>query len=196
MAASSTSSLVQLALLVVLVMASASWSSRTVDAAGGGDGGNRRAATHIRLYIHETFSGSNATVAPPVVPSPLGANATFGEVGVLDDALRAGEDPASDLVGRFQGLFVGTDLGSPSYMSAVTLVFTAGEYSGSTITVQGQFSFDAADGSAVERSVVGGTGRFRMARGYSLMEVVSTPTPESVVFRIDVFVLLSRHGQY
>ena len=79
-------------------------------------------------------------------------------------------------------------------MSAVSLVFTAGEYNGSTLTVQGQFSFDV-DG-AVERTVVGGTGRFRMARGYSLMEVVSTPTPESAVFKIDLFVLMYRRGQY
>lgn len=178
--------------LLLLVVLLASSSSAVLAAGGGKRGGNR--PTHIRLYIHETFSGPNATVASPVVSSPLGANATFGELGVLDDELRAGQDPASELLGRYQGFFVGTDLAEPSYMSAVSLVFTAGEYNGSTLTVQGQFSFDV-DGT-LERTVVGGTGRFRMARGYSLMEIASAPTPESAVFKIDLFVLMSRRGQY
>ncbi|KAM3364728.1 hypothetical protein ACQJBY_014851 [Aegilops geniculata] len=152
-------------------------------------------ATRIRLYIHERFEGANATVASPLLRSPLGGNATFGEPGVIDDELRAGPRPGSELLGRFQGFFVGTDRAGPSYLSTVTLVFTAGERRGSTLTVQGQYHFDF-DGAAVERAVVGGTGEFRMARGYSVMKVVSAPTPQTVVFRIDLFVLLPRPGHY
>lgn len=189
--ASSPPSLLLLLLVILVLVSPCSGVLADMDSGKG-----TRQLTRIRLYIHETFSGANATVADRVVASPLlGGNATFGEVGVLDDEVRAGEDPASELVGRFQGFFVGTDMRAPRYMSAVSLVFTAGEYNGSTVTVQGQFGSDDGDG-ALERSVVGGTGRFRMARGYSLMKVVAAPTPESVVFRIDVFVVLMsrRHG--
>lgn len=175
----------QLALVVALVL--------SVSAPAALASGSK--ATRIRLYIHERFEGANATVASPLLRSPLGGNATFGEPGVIDDELRAGPHPGSELVGRFQGFFVGTDRAGPSYLSTVTLVFTAGERRGSTLTVQGQYHFDF-DGAAVERAVVGGTGEFRMARGYSVMKVVSAPTPQTVVFRIDLVVLLPSPGQY
>ncbi|KQK15143.1 dirigent protein 1 [Brachypodium distachyon] len=153
--------------------------------------------THIRLYVHEKFEGANATVASPLLRSPLGRNATFGEIGVLDDELRTGpRRRSSELVGRYQGFFVGTDLARPSYLSAITLVFTAaGERRrGSTLTVQGQYSFDV-DGP-VERAVVGGTGEFRMASGYSVLKFLGSPTPETAVFRIDLFVLVPSRGRY
>ena len=44
----------------------------------------------------------------------------------------------------------------------------------------------------IERPVVGGTGKFRMARGYSLLKVLGNPTPETVVFEVDLFVLMDR----
>ena len=45
--------------------------------------------------------------------------------------------------------------------------------------MQGKYGFPGDD--TVERAVVGGTGKFRMASGYYLLKVVSTPTPESAV---------------
>ncbi|KAM0925054.1 hypothetical protein ACQ4PT_004451 [Festuca glaucescens] len=63
--------------------------------------------------------------------------------------------------------------------SAITFVFTAGEHGGSTLGMLGTIqSFE----SAFERAVVGGTGAFRMARGYCVMNAVSNPTLESVVY--------------
>jgi hypothetical protein len=182
----SSPSTLQLALVAVLLATS---TSAVLAASGNGK------PTRIRLYIHEKFDGANTTVASPLLRSSLGGNATFGELGVLDDELRAGPHRSSELVGRLQGFFVGTDLAGPTYLSTVTLVFTAGERRGSTLTVQGQYHFDF-DGAAVERAVVGGTGEFRMARGYSVLKVVSAPTPETVVFRIDLFLLVPPRGQY
>ncbi|XP_037432880.1 dirigent protein 2-like [Triticum dicoccoides] len=112
--------------------------------------------------MHETFAGPNATTLT-AVPSPLGADATFGAVGVLDDELRDGPDARnSSLVRRYQGLFVSAGLVSPpGAQSAINLVFTAGERRGSTLAMLGPvLSFT----SAIERAVVGGTGTFRMAR--------------------------------
>ncbi|TVU37900.1 hypothetical protein EJB05_11243, partial [Eragrostis curvula] len=148
--------------------------------------------THIHLYVHEKFTGKNAT-ATAVVASPLGANSSFGSVGVTDDELRVGRDRSSQLLGRYQAIIVGTSLEvGAGYLTSITLVFTAGEHAGSTLSVQGPvLGFKGV----IERAVVGGTGKFRMARGYSLTKILGNPTPETVVFEVDLFVLM-HNGKY
>uniref|UniRef100_A0A8R7PMV0 Dirigent protein n=1 Tax=Triticum urartu TaxID=4572 RepID=A0A8R7PMV0_TRIUA len=85
--------------LVFLLASSSAWGM--AHARGGG-------LKHIHLYMHETFTGPNATLFA-VVPPLLGVGdntSMFGMVGVLDDELRDGPDPSnSSLVGRFQSLF-------------------------------------------------------------------------------------------
>ncbi|KAJ1291891.1 hypothetical protein BS78_02G350600 [Paspalum vaginatum] len=169
-----------LLMLVALLLALSS------PAALASSGGEKR--THIRVYVHEQFSGPYATVQT-VAQSPLGENSTFGEVGVVDDVLRAGPGASSVEVGRYQGLFAGADVADANYFAAITLVFTAGEHRGSTLSLQGKYTFP--DDNVLERAVVGGTGRLRMARGFSLLKVVSTP-PEAAVFQLDVFVFTPR----
>lgn len=133
MASSPALPLVLLALLLAPTGLAASGS-------GGGGGGEKR--TRIRVYVHERFTGRNATVGS-VAPSLRGGNSTFGEVGVVDDVLRAGPRASSQEVGRYQGLFAGADLaddsgGGGGYFSAITLVFAAGEHRGSTLSLQGR----------------------------------------------------------
>lgn len=169
--------------LFLLLLLAASSTSPTVHAH---DSGNRDRLTHIHLYMHETSSGPNSTIAT-MVASPLGGNSSFGSLEVDDNELRTGPDPASsELLGRFQGLFIGTGQDS-SYTTPVTLVFTAGEYAGSTLSIHGIIhSFD----EPFERIVLGGTGKFRLSRGYSITKIVGNPTPNVVVFEIDLFVLM------
>ncbi|RLM58906.1 dirigent protein 21-like [Panicum miliaceum] len=119
----------------------------------------------------------------PVLQSPLGANSSFGSIGVVDDELRAGPDRASPLLDRPVGA---------GYLSSVTLVFTAGDYAGSMLSVQGPVLGFAG---TIERAVVGGTGRFRLARGYMLFKMISKPTPETDVNGVHLFVLM-HHGKY
>ncbi|PUZ43936.1 hypothetical protein GQ55_8G047000 [Panicum hallii var. hallii] len=148
--------------------------------------------THIHLYVHETYTGPNATAAA-VLQSPLGANSSFGSIGVVDDELRAGPDRASPLLGRYQAVFFGTSLQvGAGYLSSVTLVFTAGDYAGSTLSLQGPVLGFAG---TIERAIVGGTGRFRLARGYMLFKMISKPTPETDVNEVHLFVLM-HHGKY
>ncbi|KAF0908091.1 hypothetical protein E2562_022932 [Oryza meyeriana var. granulata] len=144
--------------------------------------------TRIRVYMHETFAGPNATLLA-VLHSPLGANETFARVVVLDDELRDGPDWGSSApLGRFQGIIAGTALpGTPTaFQSTISLVFTAGEYDGSTLTMVGPVLGFAG---AIERALVGGTGAFRLARGYCVMTAVDT-TAQSVVYETDLFVLM------
>ncbi|KAF8730992.1 hypothetical protein HU200_016872 [Digitaria exilis] len=128
--------------------------------------------THIHLYVHERH----------------------GHL-LVDDELRLGPDRrSSPLVGRYQGVFFGTSLEvGAGYVTAITLVFTAGEHAGSTLSVQGPvLGFTGT----IERAVVGGTGKFRLARGYMLFKMVSKPTPETDVNEIHVFVLTHPAGKY
>lgn len=165
-------------------------SSVAAAAAGEGDHG----LTHIHLYVHETYTGANAT-ATAVLQSPLGAtNSSFGSMGVVDNEIRVGPDRSSQLVGRYQGVVFGTSvqLGA-GYLSSVTLVFTAGEYGGSTLSVQGPI---LGFTGTIERAVIGGTGKFRLARGYMLFKMISKPTPETDVNEINLFVLMHPAGKY
>ncbi|XBJ06688.1 hypothetical protein VPH35_012319 [Triticum aestivum] len=139
---------------------------------------------HIHLYMHETFTGPNATLFSVVPPLHRGDNARFGMVGVLDDELRDGPDPRnSSLIGRFQSLFAFAGLVTPPGMqTATSLVFTAGEHAGSMLVMVG--SIVSSEGP-YETAVVGGTGTFRMARGYCVLKAVWSPTPESTVYEVE-----------
>ncbi|KAL6656966.1 hypothetical protein ACP70R_004746 [Stipagrostis hirtigluma subsp. patula] len=142
--------------------------------------------THVRVYVHEKFSGQNATVGTvtPSQPGPM-PNSTFGKVDVVDDALHVGQDAASELVGRYQGMLIGSDnAGNSSYISVMTLVFNAGKHNGSTLSLQGRYD-SLVGGEVIERAVVGGTGGFRMASGYSLLKKVSA-TKEAAVFELNL----------
>ncbi|WVZ49525.1 hypothetical protein U9M48_000873 [Paspalum notatum var. saurae] len=186
--ASLTTTLLPLVLLFLLASTTPSSTTAAADHDHDDD-----SLTHIHLYVHETFAGPNAT-AIRVLESPLGATtSTFGMMGVVDDEIRAGPDRSSSaLLGRYQGVFFGTSLElGKGFFSAVTLVFTAGEYAGSTVSVEGPI---LGFTGTIERAVVGGTGRFRLARGYMLFANISKPTPETNVNEVQLFVLMSRHA--
>ncbi|TKV95669.1 hypothetical protein SEVIR_9G377800v4 [Setaria viridis] len=140
--------------------------------------------THLHLYIHETVAGS-----PPLVGSN---SSSFGSIGAIDDELRDGPEPASQYLGRAQGFLVQADLGNPAASCTIlSLAFTEGDYGGSTLVVDGRVDLGADGKAVVERGVVGGTGRFRRARGYSLMTKFGNPTPGTVVFEMDLYVKIS-----
>ncbi|CAN6294786.1 unnamed protein product [Urochloa humidicola] len=152
--------------------------------------------THLHLYIHETVlaGAGNGTAALFACSPPIGVNSSsFGSVGVIDDELREGPDPASQYLGRAQGFLVQADLRSPAAACTVlALAFTEGDYGGSTLVVYGRVDLGAGDGEAAvaaERAVVGGTGKFRGVRGYSLTTKVRNPTPgTTVVFEMDLYI--------
>ncbi|CAM0948004.1 unnamed protein product [Alopecurus aequalis] len=169
-------------LLVVLLAVAAS------SAAGvAGDGGNK--LKHIHLYTHETFSGPNATVGV-ISSSPFGDNTTFGSVAVFDNELRTGRSPDSPLVARYQGIFVATGVAegpaSQGNLTLASILFIAGEYAGSVLSLEGP---NVAFEGTLERSIVGGTGKFRMARGYYLSKRLGLTSPLTAVAEVDLYVL-------
>uniref|UniRef100_A0A0D9XJE3 Dirigent protein n=1 Tax=Leersia perrieri TaxID=77586 RepID=A0A0D9XJE3_9ORYZ len=153
-------------------------------------GGATTTTTHLHFFFHEVFTdGPNGTTAT-VVPPARSDGGSFGFVATVDDMLREGADPSSRLIGRAQGVTAGTSLsGDGAITTLLNLVFTEdGPYRGSTLQVFGR----ALLGTVMERPVVGGTGKFRMARGYTISRKVNSTDPDNLlVIEYDVYVTTS-----
>jgi hypothetical protein len=113
---------------------------------------------------------------------------TFGDLNVFDNALREGPDPAaSRLIGRAQGIGVHASLDESGGLTAINFVFSDyGEFSGSTLATMGHFTVSGPS----ERSIVGGTGKLRFARGYMTSKLLSS-TDTSIVVVFDMYFTLA-----
>ncbi|CAN0879168.1 Dirigent protein 19 [Linum grandiflorum] len=120
--------------------------------------------THIKLYWQNNANTTspNATavisIPPPLADSPVG----FGSLSIMDDPLTAGPSPDSPLLGRAQGFYAVASQQTFGLLMAMNLVFT----NGSSLAVVGRNEVPL---KVRELPVVGGTGVFRMAKGYVVM---------------------------
>ncbi|KAJ1692268.1 hypothetical protein LUZ63_008966 [Rhynchospora breviuscula] len=121
--------------------------------------------TNLHFYFHDLPGGSNPTAIRVAAASVTSTSPTgFGATVMMDDPLTAGPDVSSALVGRAQGLYAlaSRDEGGHVLM-AMNLVFMDQENNGSTLAVLGRNNvFDPIR----EMPVIGGSGKFRYARGY------------------------------
>ncbi|XP_030547597.2 dirigent protein 19-like [Rhodamnia argentea] len=85
---------------------------------------------------------------------------------MIDDLLTTEPNLSSGIIGRAQGLYAPASQEEVALLQATNLVFTEGQYKGSTLTVLGRNSIFA---KVREMPVMGGTGAFRFARGYILL---------------------------
>ncbi|KAG8090483.1 hypothetical protein GUJ93_ZPchr0011g27655 [Zizania palustris] len=123
------------------------------------------ASAHLHFYMHDVVGDT----AVQVVRGPSG---TFGNTVVMDDVLTEGPSASSSsaVVGRAQGQYIlASSVGSIDLMVTMNVVLTSGPYAGSSVTVVGR---DDTGAAVRELTVVGGTGQFRMARGYVLWKTV------------------------
>ena len=132
--------------------------------------------TNITVYLQDksagpgTPGGLDYTVVPVTgIPGKLWAFNSFGTIYCGDEPLTEGGDEGSAPVGRMQGIFVTASLDGTIVHLSVSLVFTNKKYSGSTLEVQGASSYL---NKVREVAVVGGTGKFRYARGFATFETV------------------------
>ncbi|KAF8661248.1 hypothetical protein HU200_057092 [Digitaria exilis] len=138
-------------------------------------------SAHLHFYMHDVLTGP-APTAVQVVNGPRGH---FGDTIVIDDVLTQGTSRSSSAaVGRAQGHYIWASTGNPELLVTMNVVLTSGPYAGSSVTVVGR---DDIAAPVRELSVVGGTGQFRMARGYVLWKTVSLDGPNAVL-ELDVFV--------
>ncbi|KAK4493323.1 hypothetical protein RD792_017789 [Penstemon davidsonii] len=130
----------------------------------------KETTTKLHFYLQDVLGGPNATVWE-VAKSPISNSATsFGQIRVLDDLITQTPKPNSKKLGRAQGLITFADLDVSALNMNLNFVFTAGRYNGSTLTILGRNQIMNVDR---ELPVVGGTGIFRMARGYAISNTYS-----------------------
>ncbi|GMJ09743.1 hypothetical protein like AT2G21100 [Hibiscus trionum] len=123
----------------------------------------KQKVTNLHFFFHDRFAGRHNITAVRVAhgsgtdKSPT----SFGLVFIMDDPLTEGLIPTSKQLGRAQGLYAFSGRHELSLLMSFNLVFTTGEFNGSTLTVLGR-------NPAVphrEMPIVGGSGVFRLARG-------------------------------
>lgn len=128
-------------------------------------------AIKLHFFVQDYLGGPGATVWE-VARAAVTANSSssFGWVKVVDDLITATPDPTSEHVGRVQGMITYSGMAETAITMNLNFHITAGEFSGSTLCVVGR---NPISKSVRELPVVGGTGVFRMARGYSLSKTYS-----------------------
>lgn len=124
--------------------------------------------THLHFYLFDILSGKNPTAVEVARPNTtVGAKsaAPFGHVYAIDDPLREGPDANSKVIGNAQGLYLSSSQGDKlTLVMYVDFGFTTGKFNGSSI---GVFSRNPVTEPHRELAVVGGRGKFRLARGFA-----------------------------
>lgn len=122
---------------------------------------------HQHFYIHLLPGRTQVLVAKSDIPVP-GSFYNFGSVVVVDNLITEGPNITSNPVGKAQGVM--TVMNSLTVVWAANIVFTAGEYNGSSVAFLGP---DDITQPIREVSIVGGNGYFRMAQGYMTIKTYS-----------------------
>ncbi|KAL2254855.1 dirigent protein 23-like [Sesamum indicum] len=122
--------------------------------------------TTLQFYFHDKVSGQSPT-ATRIAQAPQTNNSStlFGMLMMIDDALTVGPDPSSKIVGRARGLYGSAGQTDFGLIMVLNYGFTDGIYDGSSFSL---LSINPVMQPVREMAIVGGTGLFRLARGYAL----------------------------
>ncbi|KAG8368134.1 hypothetical protein BUALT_Bualt15G0013500 [Buddleja alternifolia] len=127
--------------------------------------------THLRFFLHDTLSGNNPSavqIAGPNTTKNVNDPTPFATTFVIDDPLTEGPEPTSKVIGNARGLYVSSSKDKNlTLVMYVDLGFTNGRFKGSSLSV---FSRNPVTEKHRELAVVGGRGRFRLARGVVLVK--------------------------
>ncbi|XP_037416988.1 dirigent protein 22-like [Triticum dicoccoides] len=114
--------------------------------------------THFKVYWHDLMNGlTSALVACTGMTNT--SKTAFGVVLVIDNPLTEGPSLNSS---RLMGTYIAVS--KDQLVMLMNFVFTAGKYNGSSVIIIGR---NVAFTKVLEMAVVGGTGIFRLARGYA-----------------------------
>ncbi|KAK9177382.1 hypothetical protein WN944_029404 [Citrus x changshan-huyou] len=128
----------------------------------------KETTTNLQFYFHDTLSGKNPSAVRIAQAIDTDKSRTlFGIVMMADDPLTETPDPQSKLVGRAQGLYGSACQDQLSLIMSMSFVFVDGPYNGSSISLLGN---NRAMNPVREMPIVGGTGFFRLARGYAVAQ--------------------------
>ncbi|CAM6091524.1 unnamed protein product [Calypogeia fissa] len=126
-------------------------------------------STQFRFFLHDnlfTVPSSADQLIPPLLLAP--SNSSYGSLVVFDDSMTLLPDPSSEEIVRGRGMFLSDAKDTKG--AGLEFVWTAqfneasGYGNGTTLSFQG---FDRITDATREISIVGGTGMFKMARGWA-----------------------------
>lgn len=140
--------------------------------------------TRIQFYMHDIVSGPNATAIQVAGrrtnytgSDPIAA--MFGSVFMMDNPLTLTPELNSTLLGRAQGIYaMSSQQNEFSLLMTLTFAMTGGPYNGSSFSVVGR---NPIMNEVREMPVVGGTGIFRLVRGYCLARTFSFREMDAVI---------------
>ncbi|XVF00915.1 hypothetical protein REPUB_Repub04eG0043100 [Reevesia pubescens] len=141
----------------------------------------QEAVTNLQFYFHDTVSGKSPSAIRVAQATDTEKSPTlFGALLMADDPLTESPDPNSKLLGRAQGLYGSTGQTEFSLIMAMSFCFTDGIYNGSSISILGK---NSALNLVREMPIVGGTGLFRLARGYAIAKThwIDITTGDAIV---------------
>ncbi|CAA0829918.1 Dirigent protein 23 [Striga hermonthica] len=136
--------------------------------------------TNLEFYFHDTVSGRNPTAVPIAGPKAQFPN-YFGTLVMMDDPLTEGPDIKSKAVGRAQGIYAKSDLETPCLTMALNFVFYEDN---STLSMLARNPF--MEKVRPEMPIIGGTGKFRMAKGLALPRTFSSNNKGDAVVHYNV----------
>ncbi|KAK6276092.1 hypothetical protein POUND7_005801 [Theobroma cacao] len=143
----------------------------------------KQKVTRIQFYMHDIVGGPEPTAVRVASRSNFTGQdpiaATFGSIVMMDNPLTVTPNINSTLVGRAQGMYaMSSQQKEFSLLMTLTYAFTSGPYNGSTFSVLGR---NPVMNEVREMPVVGGTGKFRLARGYCLARSYSMKEMDAVI---------------
>jgi len=142
------------------------------------------AEINMVFYMHDNLRGSNVTAIPVAGLNGSSSSAgKFGTIVTISDVItrrpQITESDSDNIVGRAQGTYVNTNpVTGLDFLMVMTVVFQDMEYNGSTLEIQGTDRFAQPQR---EFAVVGGTGKFRLARGYAIASTEALSSPNSII---------------
>ncbi|KAL8556366.1 hypothetical protein ACS0TY_003975 [Phlomoides rotata] len=148
----------------------------------------KQKVTELNFFLHDIVAGPNPTNIPIAMSNFTSRSPTyFGLIAAIDDPLTSGPSPNSSVVGRAQGLVGSASLSEIGLHMSFNIVFTTGEYNGSTLTLAGHNPFM---NEFRELPIVGGSGVFRLAKGSALLDTLTfNQTSGDAVIEYHVVVL-------
>ncbi|GMY05496.1 dirigent protein 23-like [Fagus crenata] len=128
----------------------------------------KETVTNLQFYFHDTLSGKNPSAVRVAEATETEKSPTlFGAIMMADDPLTETPDPNSKLLGRAQGLYGSAAQQEMGLIMAMNFGFIDGIYNGSSFSLLGK---NSAMHPVREMAIVGGTGLFRLARGYAIAQ--------------------------
>lgn len=128
--------------------------------------------TSLHFFFHDRVKETSVAVAS--APTTANSSTLFGTVVIADEPLTEGIDPKSEEVGRAQGILALASREELKFVMALSFSFSKGKFNGSSLSM-------LSENPVRELAIVGGTGKFRLARGVAVARTVKTEGFDAIV---------------